>query len=239
MVIALKASQAAQMRAATGISSPASPSGIAAAVPALVRGADDAADAREQAADLLEHALALDRVGLHDRPLLVVQRAGLVDDLVGHGDLADVVQQRAHLGLAPRVLVEAHLVGDLDRQLDDVLGVVAGVLVVLLEQVAQEQRGAAVGAAELEARAAIRPSRSRSKPRSSGISASTSRASGRLVGGRERRQQADRREQDVDALGHAAARASGRGSASPCRPAGPAPRRRRALTTSCAASAAT
>ena len=86
--------------------------GIAAAVPALVRGADDDADAGEQAADLLQHPLALDGVGLHDRPLLVVERAGLVDDLVGHGDLADVVQQRAHLGLALRVLVDAHLLGD-------------------------------------------------------------------------------------------------------------------------------
>jgi hypothetical protein len=43
-------------------------------------------------------------VRLHDLPLVVVERAGLVDDLVGDSDLADVVQQRAELGRAARLL---------------------------------------------------------------------------------------------------------------------------------------
>ena len=63
----------------------------------LVRGAHDAPDLAEHAADAVEHVLALDRVQLHDRPLLVVERARLVDDLGRHGDLADVVQKRAEL----------------------------------------------------------------------------------------------------------------------------------------------
>ena len=112
MVIALKASQADTMRAATRDRLAHQAVGVAAAVPALVRGAHDEADVGEQAADLLEHPLALDGVGLHDRPLVVVQRPGLVDDLVGHGDLADVVQQRAELGGAAGVLVELHPLGD-------------------------------------------------------------------------------------------------------------------------------
>ena len=75
MVMALKASQAETMRAASGICLAGQPVRVAAAVVALVRGAHDHADPREQPADALEHPLALDRVGLHDRPLLVVERA--------------------------------------------------------------------------------------------------------------------------------------------------------------------
>ena len=150
MVMALKASQAATIREASGIVLARQPVRVAAAVEALVRGAHDEPDAAEQPADAVEHPLALDRVGLHQRPLLVVQLAGLVDDRVGDVDLADVVQQRAELGLAPHVLADAELLGDAHREVDDVLGVVAGVLVVVLEQVAQQQRGAAVGAAELD-----------------------------------------------------------------------------------------
>ena len=163
-----------------------------------MRGADDDADAREQAADLLQHPLALDRVGLHDRPLVVVERAGLVDDLVGHRDLADVVQQRAHLGLAPHVLADAELVGDLDRQLDDVLGVVAGVLVVLLEQVAQEQGGAAVGAAELEAALDARVALAAEADEQRREREHEQRAD-RRVGGGDRGQQAEREQEAVDA----------------------------------------
>ena len=49
----------------------------------------------------------------------------------GHGDLADVVQQRAELDEPALVLVEAHLVGDLQRQRDDAVAVLAGVRVVV------------------------------------------------------------------------------------------------------------
>ena len=50
---------------------------VAAAVVVLVRGADDAADLGEHAADPVEHFLALDRVAAHDLPLLLVERARL------------------------------------------------------------------------------------------------------------------------------------------------------------------
>ena len=60
------------------------------------------------------------------------------------------MQERAELGLAAHLLAHAELLGDAQRELHDVLRVVAGVLVVLLEQVAEQERGAAVGAAELD-----------------------------------------------------------------------------------------
>ena len=150
VVIALNASQHETIVASSGISSPASAVGVAAAVPALVRGAHDEADVAQQAADAVEHQLALDGVHLHDRPLVLVELAGLVDDLVRDGDLADVVQQRAELDQAARAIVDAHLRGDRGRQRHDVAAVHAGVLVVLLEHVAEQQRRALVGLAELE-----------------------------------------------------------------------------------------
>ena len=140
------------MRAASGISSPRGRPGSRRRRSARARRARRA-DPREQAADALEHALALDGVGLHDRPLVVVERAGLVDDLVRDRDLADVVQQRGELGRAAGLVVDAEVVGDRDGQLDDVLGVLAGVLVVGLDDVAEQQRGAAVGAPRARASA--------------------------------------------------------------------------------------
>src|SRR6185437_12678472 len=101
---------------------------IARSVPALVAGADDAADIAEEAADLLEHLLAEDRVRLHDLPLRVVERAGLVDDLRRHLHLADVVQERSELRLPALGWVETELVCDGEHELDDVATVAAGVL---------------------------------------------------------------------------------------------------------------
>src|SRR4051794_12482100 len=66
---------------------------VAAAVEALVLAADDASH-RAEARDRSQDALADDRVGLHDLELVVGQLGGLVEDVVGDGDLADVVQQR-------------------------------------------------------------------------------------------------------------------------------------------------
>src|SRR5207237_2708134 len=68
------------------------PVGIPRAVPALVARADEAADVSEQAADALEHALALDRVPVDDLALLRGQPPRLVDDLVRDLDLPDVVE---------------------------------------------------------------------------------------------------------------------------------------------------
>ena len=112
--------------------------------------AHDLADVAQVAADAVEHALADDRVLAHDHPLLVGQRAGLVEDLLGGGELADVVHQRAELHQPPLHGVDVQLVGDVERELDDVVAVQPGVLVVVGEHVAEQHRGAAVGGAELD-----------------------------------------------------------------------------------------
>ena len=91
-VIASKASQTAMMRAPSGISSPREAVGVAAAVPALVARADEPGDAARSAGAAREDALADQRVLAHQLPLRVVERPGLVEDLVGDRDLADVVQ---------------------------------------------------------------------------------------------------------------------------------------------------
>src|SRR6202020_1900555 len=61
--------------------------GIAPAVPALVVRSYDRANLAHEAAHTLEHALPLDGVRLDQLPLARVERAGLVDDLLGDGDL--------------------------------------------------------------------------------------------------------------------------------------------------------
>ena len=81
--------------------------GVAAPVPALVVRAHDQAYVAHEAADAVEHSLPLDRVGLDDGPLGRIELAGLVDDLLGDGDLADVVQERAELQVAALGRVEA------------------------------------------------------------------------------------------------------------------------------------
>src|SRR6185312_167560 len=103
---------------------------VPASVPALVAGAHDGPHPAEQAAHLLEHALALDRVRVDDRPLLDRQLAGLVDDLLGDPDLADVVEERDELDVSALPRLEPELVRDGDCQLDDLTAVAAGVGVV-------------------------------------------------------------------------------------------------------------
>src|SRR5919204_223695 len=77
--------------------------GVAAAVPALVRRADQRVDVLEER-DLLEQARADRRVLLDLVELLAREAAWLRQQLAAHADLADVVQQ-------PRVADGAHLVG--------------------------------------------------------------------------------------------------------------------------------
>ena len=111
--------------------------------------------------------------------------------------VSEDVRRETELGGAARVLVELHPLGDLDGKPHDVLGVAARVLVVLLQQVAQQQRGAAVGASELEAvldpplaLALEAPQQRQQRQHEQGGE--------RRVGGGERGEQADRREQRVD-----------------------------------------
>jgi hypothetical protein len=80
-----------------------------------------------------------------------VSLPGLVDDLVGHADLADVVQQRGELEVAAVARVEAEGSPTAQRERDDAVAVLAaGVGVVGLEQVAHQQRGAAIGVRQRE-----------------------------------------------------------------------------------------
>ena len=113
-------------------------------------GADEPPDLAEEAADALEHALALDRVRIDDRALLIRQRGWLVDDLGRDPDLADVVQKRGELGAPPLTGGQGEPVGHGERERDDLAGVVARVLVVSLDDVPEKEGGAAVGVPEPE-----------------------------------------------------------------------------------------
>ena len=106
------------------------PVGIAAAVPALVLVAHDARNVSEPR-DGAQDALPDHRVVAHQPPLLLGQCAGLVEDLVRHGHLADVVQEGRGLDLGGGRVVEPHVARHRAGQRDHVLGVLAGVAVAL------------------------------------------------------------------------------------------------------------
>ena len=72
---------------------------VAAAVPALVLVAHQQTGAGEEL-DGREDLLADDRVALDLEPLLGRQRAALVEDRLGHRDLADVVEDGAEAQVA-------------------------------------------------------------------------------------------------------------------------------------------
>ena len=80
-----------------------------------------------------------------------VELAGLVDDLLGDRDLADVVQERGELEVAPPLGARGRAArrrrGSSATTLRQCC---AGVAVVGLDDVAEHQRGAAVGVAQLE-----------------------------------------------------------------------------------------
>ena len=99
------------MRAPSGMSSPAVGVGVAVAVPALVAGAHqlgDGAEGRRGGDD----ALADEGVAAHEGPLVVVERAGLVEDRVGDGHLAHVVQLGGHAHVVERLAFEAEVAAD-------------------------------------------------------------------------------------------------------------------------------
>ena len=79
-----------------------------------------------------------------------VELAGLVHDLLRDRDLADVVEERGELQVAPPLVAQPELLSDGKRKLDHVSGVLAGVVIVALDDVAEHERGPAVGAVELE-----------------------------------------------------------------------------------------
>ncbi len=85
---------------------------------------------------------------LHELPLLVVQRPGLGEDLIGDAELADVVQVAGLDDQADRLLLEADRAREQLDVAGDVVGVLAEVGVALGEGRVQDGgdqlRGAAV-----------------------------------------------------------------------------------------------
>ena len=98
--------------------------GVAVAVHALVRRAHDRRHALERGRGL-QDALADDRVAAHELPLGVVQRARLVEDRVGDGDLAHVVQLRRLAQVLELLGRQAEPLADREGELRHAVDVVA------------------------------------------------------------------------------------------------------------------
>jgi hypothetical protein len=79
-------------------------------------------------------------VPLHDHPLRVVERAGLVEDLLRDADLADVVEETAETERAQALGRELELAADLDGIVGDALGVALGVGVLRLDRVRERDQ---------------------------------------------------------------------------------------------------
>ena len=120
--------------------------GVAAAVPALVAGAHDAPHGAQRLGRA-DDALADDRVLADEAPLGLVERAGLVQDRVRDGDLADVVQ----LGGADHDVevlgVEAQARAHRARELGDVVHVALQVGLALAQDGEQHLARLALGRA--------------------------------------------------------------------------------------------
>ena len=140
-------------------------------------------------------------VGVHQRPLVVVERPRLVDDLGGHLHLADVVQERGELCVPARARVEPEPVGDRDDEIDDGPAVAARVGVVRLDHVAEKYRRATVRARELErvVDAHLALAREDLEQRDEGQDEEDPPGA---ADGRDRDDEADRGERGVDEHGH-------------------------------------
>ena len=123
---------------------------IAAAVVVLVRGADDGADAAEQAADAREHRLAVDRVRRMTAHSSSLSGPRLL--MISFGTWILPTSWSSAANSASRRVSASTPSSSRDREheLDDLLAVRAGVRVVGLDHVAEQERGAAVGLSELE-----------------------------------------------------------------------------------------
>ena len=133
---------------------------IAAAVPALVMAADRGGDARP-AGHAGQRLGAPARVHAHDLPLSRRQAARLVEDDVGHADLAEVVQARGDLELADSHQRQLQVTGDRIAERDDLLSMAARVAVAKVQQLGERadarlehalDRGGALGVAPAQTR---------------------------------------------------------------------------------------
>ena len=103
-------------------------------------------------------------MGLHDRPFAIPERAGLHEDLLGDGDLPDVVEERAELDRPAAARIDVQLVRGLDRERDHAAAVRPRVGVLVTDQVAEGAGRASVGVAELDQRLEPREPLSREDP---------------------------------------------------------------------------
>ena len=94
--------------------------------------------------DRPEDVLADLGVGLHHRPFLVGQRAGLVQDRLRNANLPDVVQDGSELDAANRLELELELCRHADGEPDDLFGVLARDSVLRLERVRERGERLAV-----------------------------------------------------------------------------------------------
>ena len=110
--------------------------GIAGAVPALVVVADDGREVARHAQRVAD-ALADLGVLAHDPELVLGQRPGLVQDVLGDADLADVVEQRAVGHALQLAVAQAHVGGQAGRAVGQVAAVVLEAEVLGLDRVGE------------------------------------------------------------------------------------------------------
>ena len=109
------------------------PARVAAAVEPLVVVGDQAPDGLREPAELLQQAAAVARVALDGGELVVGQRAGLLQDVERHGELADVVQQAADGEVPAGGRRKLELLADAGGEQSDAAGVLLGREVATLE----------------------------------------------------------------------------------------------------------
>ena len=107
---------------------------VALAVEPLVVVAHEIADTVAEAAELGQKAVAALRVLLDGRVLVVVERTGLLQDLVGDRELPDVVDEPADRERPQAAARQPELVADLNRAKRDAPRVPFRVLVLLRER---------------------------------------------------------------------------------------------------------
>ncbi len=146
--MASSVSATAKMRAPMGISRPREAVGIAAAVVVLLVAEDDFGRAGEKG-NLAQHVIAAGAVLAHDDLLFRGELAGLAQDVVGNGHLADVVQKSAARDDLDFVRRNAHGASQRDGVGGDALGVAFGFGVLRVERVAQGFKRDVVGVLEI------------------------------------------------------------------------------------------
>ena len=146
--MASRVSATAKMRAPTGISRPRQAVGIAGTVEMFLMAKDDLGCAGEEG-DLAQHLIAARAVFAHKLALLFRELAGLAQNLVGDGHLADVVQEGAAGNDLDLFRRNAHGARQGNGIGSDALGVAFGLRILEVEGVAQRLEGHVVGVLEI------------------------------------------------------------------------------------------